>query len=389
MADRESLLINWLVYPAVGHALEAFKHAQGYLDVNQELDVHVLLPPTPTTTLAPKGITVHSIDLAHPAHDIGRLPREWDYVITDSRIRRLESRDGDLLPARTAADSHFRARVRAGVAPTFEEMFHELEEGPVLPYRRNSPLRLVSPSLEADPSRPAWSGLNVCILPAGSTTLQSPSLSAWRNICEEITSNHDDVTFHFTGRSGDKGNKLTRTLFGRGPATTSTAVNRHAIVALAAELRNAHVWWDCGFAQQLALISACDVLIAPHTGFAFLAGALGTPWLTLSCCRWPEYFFDPTPFHSIFPSCPSYPSLGDGTDCTLGVGQHRCLADLEDRGDEIANATLRLLQPDTTYEQCVMRHLKSVDEHPRGERFYFFDGRDSLMGHHVRPAVRA
>jgi hypothetical protein len=36
--------------------------------------------------------------------------------------------------------------------------------------------------------------------------------------------------------------------------------------------------------NQLALIEQCDVFCSPHTGFAFLAQFVGTPWLTIAGC---------------------------------------------------------------------------------------------------------
>ncbi len=38
-----TLLLNWVYYPAVGHAVEAFKIAKGFHAANPALEVHVLL----------------------------------------------------------------------------------------------------------------------------------------------------------------------------------------------------------------------------------------------------------------------------------------------------------------------------------------------------------
>lgn len=383
--DHASVLIDWMCYPAVGHALEAYKHALGYLALNPSLDVHVVLPPTVATSLAPPGITVHSVSLRLPEPDVRRLPKEWDYLITDGRLLNLGEEHKHLREARLAVEDHVHVRKAAGVASSALGAEANHAPPPVLPYRPNYPLRLTAPPLRSRGAALAPNGVNICILPAGSSPERSPSMATWRAVCQAIQSRHrEPVTFHFTGRTATSRTRarLSRVL-GRKPApwTTWTPVERREIDLLARGLDRAQVWWDCGFDQQLALISSCDLLIAPHTGFAFLAGALGTPWLTLSCCRWPEYYFDPTPFYSVFPTCPSYPSLGDDTGCTSGTARNGCLKDLAERGDEIYQAAEWLMRPDTTYEQCVRRHLGCIDDHPQSERFYFFDGRENLLVH--------
>jgi hypothetical protein len=92
---RASVLIDWMCYPAVGHALEAYKHALGYLALNPSLDVHVVLPPTVATSLAPRGITVHSVSLRLPGPNVRRLPKEWErFYFFDGRENLLVHQDG-------------------------------------------------------------------------------------------------------------------------------------------------------------------------------------------------------------------------------------------------------------------------------------------------------
>jgi hypothetical protein len=47
----------------------------------------------------------------------------------------------------------------------------------------------------------------------------------------------------------------------------------------------------------------------PHSGFGLAALAVGTPWLTLSGGRWPEYFFNGVPFHSVLPDPDRHPAF--------------------------------------------------------------------------------
>ena len=74
--------------------------------------------------------------------------------------------------------------------------------------------------------------------------------------------------------------------------------------------------FDAPLPEQLAVVEACDVFLAPHTGFGMAALAVGTPWLALSGGRWFEYFFNRVPFRSIIPDPERYPSF---TQFALGV----------------------------------------------------------------------
>ena len=54
-------------------------------------------------------------------------------------------------------------------------------------------------------------------------------------------------------------------------------------------------------------MQACDVFLAPHTGFGLAALAVGTPWLAISGGRWFEYYFNHVPFRSVIPDVERYP----------------------------------------------------------------------------------
>jgi ADP-heptose:LPS heptosyltransferase len=65
--------------------------------------------------------------------------------------------------------------------------------------------------------------------------------------------------------------------------------------------------YDVGIGNQLALLELSDLFISPHTGFAFLAPCVGTPWLAISGARWPDPTYARTPFYAVLPTCPEYP----------------------------------------------------------------------------------
>jgi hypothetical protein len=81
---------------------------------------------------------------------------------------------------------------------------------------------------------------------------------------------------------------------------------------LCASLPAAIDCFDQPIMDQIALMEASDLLISPHTGFAFAASTVGTPWLALSGGDWHEYFFNGVPFHSLLPDTTKYPCFGWG-----------------------------------------------------------------------------
>ena len=91
----------------------------------------------------------------------------------------------------------------------------------------------------------------------------------------------------------------------RADERSATAFGRDELAALRAHPSQPLDAFDLPLAEQLALVEACDVFLAPHTGFGMAALAVGTPWLALSGGRWFEYFFNRVPFRSVIPTRPA------------------------------------------------------------------------------------
>jgi hypothetical protein len=117
------------------------------------------------------------------------------------------------------------------------------------------------------------------------------------------------------------------------------------------------------------VVEACDLFVSPHSGFGMAAVATGTPWLTLSGGRWPEYFFNGVPFYSVLPDTDRFPSftafspapvLEDDED---GAGprapsmcRERVLADLE----ELLSAARLLIRREYSYQQALQGHFQRM-----------------------------
>jgi hypothetical protein len=125
--------------------------------------------------------------------------------------------------------------------------------------------------------------------------------------------------------------------------------------------------FDVDLAEQLAVVEACDLFLAPHTGFGLTALAVGTPWLALSGGRWFEYFFNHVPFRSILPDTERYPSFtqlapaaivddGDEGPRTPSMTRTRIQDDL----GRIVAAAAELLRGTLTYEQSLRDYFSEL-----------------------------
>lgn len=123
--------------------------------------------------------------------------------------------------------------------------------------------------------------------------------------------------------------------------------------------------YDIGLWNQLALIKKCDVFLSPHTGFAFLAPCVGTPWLAISGGDWSEYLFNRIPFYSILPDVKDYPR--HASKISLKIKATDKLPEmkpnkLDMRIPEIIKGIKLLLSSNFTYKKAIKLHVKNIKE---------------------------
>ena len=118
------------------------------------------------------------------------------------------------------------------------------------------------------------------------------------------------------------------------------------------------------------------MFISPHSGFEMAALAVGTPWLTISGGRWPEYYFNGVPLYSLLPDPSRFPSFtqfgelpvfeedtdGEGPR-TPTMSRGRTLQDL----DELLQATEWLVEGRLGYREALQGYF---------ERFLRLNGGD-------------
>ena len=183
-------------------------------------------------------------------------------------------------------------------------------------------------------------------MPAGSSERALyPSLAAWERILDALP----DARIVLIGR-------LAR------DERTATAFSADELAALRSHRRAPLDGFDLPLAEQLALVEACDVFLAPHTGFGLAALAVGTPWLALSGGRWFEYWFNHVPFRSVIPDTERFPCFSqfapaavvDGR--TPSMSDERIAADL----DRIVAAAEELLDGSLSYEQALRDYFPAL-----------------------------
>ena len=220
-----------------------------------------------------------------------------------------------------------------------------------LPYAAGAYLRLGVEPVELAPPRP-----RIAVLPAGGGRPERyPSLRSWELILDALAGELGAGFVH-VGRLGGS------------PERTRTAILRADVDALLERHPGSIDCFDRPLLDQLAHVAACDVLISPHTGFAYAGLTVGTPWLTISGGRWSEYFMAGVPFHSVMPDPGRYPwhaerhmePVDDGDDGPRVVSMVR--ERIEEDLPEIVASASALVDGRWRFEDCERRHWPKIEE---------------------------
>src|SRR5512144_2916891 len=92
--QRKRLLINWVYYQPIGHAIEAYRHGQAFRNSNPDLEIAIALNARSAVEL---GQCLPAIDTVYPVHleeleqpsggsrSLNVIPKHWDFLVTDPR----------------------------------------------------------------------------------------------------------------------------------------------------------------------------------------------------------------------------------------------------------------------------------------------------------------
>jgi hypothetical protein len=359
----ERMLVNFFYAPPVGHAVEALHYCLGHHVADPTREIAVALNAATAVELAglcPFVAEAYAIEhpllepCASSAARLANLPRGWDWVLDDGRRRQdlqLELFPG-LRDYYAATDRHLtatRGRTIVGMDPPGYVPHQQLRL--VLPeHARAGAARRFAERDGADAG-----GGRIALMPAGSGERSLyPSRGSWLAILDALADAFPGVQIALVG-------KRTR------DARTATSLDGDDLAALLAHRTRPLDCFDVELVQQLALVEACNLFLAPHTGFGLAALAVGTPWLALSGGRWFEYFFNRVPFRSILPDTDRYPSfsqfdalatIDDGEDGPRHPSMSR--ARIADDLGRIVAAAGELLDGSLTYEQSLRDYFPAL-----------------------------
>jgi len=358
----QRLLVNFFYAHPVGHAIEALHYCLGHHLADPEREVSVVLNAATAVELARFCPFVsHAYAVEHPllepcldsATRQAGIPRRWDWILDD--FRRAQDYQLELFPG---LRDYYLTSDRLLTA-TRERSY---VSSPTAGYVSHQQLRLELPEAAraaaarrfAEHAERPGSG-RLALMPAGSgERWLYPSVGSWLVLLDAFADAFPGIEIVLVG----KRRRDTRT-------TTSLASGEQA--ELLAHRSRPLDCFDVEIAEQLAVVEACDLFLAPHTGFGMAALAVGTPWLALSGGRWFEYFFNRVPFRSVIPDVERYPSFtqfapaavvddgGDGPR-TPSMSAARVRDDL----DRIVAAARELLDGSLTYERALCDYFTAL-----------------------------
>jgi hypothetical protein len=293
---RQRLLINWVYYRPVGHAIEAYRLAQAFRNANPDFEIAVAVNAQSGPEI---GACVGAIDTVYPITieeatspqsaiaALAALPRAWDYLYTDPRQFAPMG-----LEALDYLAQAFRTTIQAGMV---NEGWTTPDGYPPL---RHSALVLDLPrAARAFATQFLGSQGTVRIsllLGSSSYASRTPPMAFWRRLMRALIEEFAGVEIVLLGalKPGRS------TTFGVDQQTVDKLVQEFP------QLRNA---FDVGLLNQLALAERCQLHISPHTGMSFAVQCVGVPWLVLSGAEIHEASLNGVPFVSIYPACDRYP----------------------------------------------------------------------------------
>lgn len=354
----KTLLVNWVYYKPVGHALEAIQTARGFYEADNDLKISILLNSETPCELGEVCSWIEKVypidviqvnELGLKADCIKNIPKEWDYIVTDERyVNNPGSYAESLKYVNDLIVDYFQARIWKGcrLQPPFENAPE---------YKVDNVVRFQIPfNAKKDVEKYANTGLKICFLPAGASPVNIyPNAQWWSDMISAVTKRFPDVKFYMTGAKSRAGN--------RSASYTFTEADISMILSKNDNVENC---FDIGFINQLALLEFCDILIAPHSGFAFLASCVNTPWLSLSGASWPEYFYNRTKFYNVLPQCTDYPCYtGMKEECESNINAGKMIECMNNENlsiQDVIKGIELLTDPDFSFKKSVNLYVENL-----------------------------
>jgi ADP-heptose:LPS heptosyltransferase len=361
------ILINHVYYSPVGHALEALKLSKGFYDANKSAEISVALASDTVYELAKacswikRVYVIDKFDVlknGKNSKSFKQLHKKWDYVLHDLRVVE-ETKDMDPVYREEQGMLDYYSLCQANLKVKWQGEEWDRKAIPkTLKYKKNSKIEFKLPKKSINFVRHNYpeKGNKVCLMLAGSAGFAYyPSIKTWEKIISALNEKIPNLTIYITGVSkSEKGR------------TKTQAYSKKELGELFKKFDNVINCYNIGLWNQLALIQKSGVFISPHTGFAFLAPCVNTPWLAISGGDWPEYFFNDVPFYSVLPEDKDYPYCGQGRWTKhQEIGHKKIIPTmspkkLDKKIPEIVKYAKILLDKKLSYKQAVKLHVKNI-----------------------------
>lgn len=356
--NKKTLLIVWVYFPAVGHLVEALEVAANYNKAHPNLEIHLLVhdkTPYRIVNYCDFIEAVHTLDDEHGKHAESisqlKLPDTFDYVVFPKRLLYTpEDFTPSLLACNRFLQKHFKAKLWHGYNDTPDAHPQALRSVPYSAFTIQVPTENMTFKL---PKRIGYPLIAVMLKGASRQSIW-PSFRTWRKIFNTIHLAYPNAIFIITG--------LSRV---HSTAKVSTAKAKETVTDFIKSIPGAINAYDVGLDNQLGLIQRADVFLSPHTGFAFLAPCLGTPWLALSGGQWAEPMPARMPFYCVLPKCNRYPCNKNTikTSCKLRKSLKqpiKCMTISNPRLDDMLLGLKKLLSSQYSFEEAFKDYEQSA-----------------------------
>lgn len=365
------LLVNYVYWQNVGHAIEALRYTLGYHKANPSWEISLILnkhTPHELAHLCSWIKSVYMVDL--PDEDIkvtkklySHIPATWDYVASDHRSQIKEWCPGAFFEYYQQMNQYLNVKHTKG--------FCGDDSIPYKPNQHLNKLDLPEKNLHWAKGQIRDTKVRIGFLLAGHKKRRYfPSVESWQTIISSFYDKYaEDLSVYFFGKLKRKDNR------------TLTSVSRKDIDNLLEKYPRSVDCFDIGFLNQLAVAKNLDIFISPHSGFSFAVLAVGTPWLTISGGKWPEYFYNGVPFYSVLPNRKRYPVYEDKNfnktikekegRKILSMSHQRIIEDLP----KILYGADILIKKKWGYQKCLRNHFKKLTKfYDDPKQIYSFDG---------------
>lgn len=359
MADK-TLLIVWVYFPAVGHLVEAIEVAANYKVSNPNLEIHLLVNSSTPFKIASYCSFIEEVHILEVNDDYKTSPiifqlksRSFEYVVFPKRLYYIPK---DFTSILYDCNQYLKINLVGSIWTGYNDV--STSDPNALCSKSFSSFKIEIPNNEIRLNLPDSYGYpKIAVMLKGASNQSVwPSLKTWNRLLLAIKAKYPKAQFYITGITAAH---LT-------PKTSASKIQK-SLSEFVSSIPDAFNFYDVGLDNQLGLIQHVDVFLSPHTGFAFLAPCLGTPWLALSGGQWSEHMPAKMPFYSVLPSCSKYPChSGDmKLECRVRLKLKqpiKCMSNLIPSHDNILVGLKKLLDINYTFENAFQDYEQSAIE---------------------------